>query len=256
MWGWKGRWWSGKRHAKFLPKNVIKIPHFNVTQHNTPRAGWTARGTVIAVRGSFSVTPFPLPAEFATLECCEISVHFPRFEVQIFALHNQSNEPLPRDYLKYISSLNKAILIGNLYSRHFLFGDIASNNNGHLLHQYFSELPLFRLHNENLTFFTAYGSSNIDHILCTENLIHLFTDRCYIGTSITGDHLSLLVQSEIAIKSPPVPLIRTVRDYAITNWTDFQKFIHDNLPSDPPLYNTNDVDKNIDRLTNVIQDAI
>lgn len=219
----------------------IKISKFRTFQQFSHRPGLAARGTALLIRDTLATTPLTLPPQFDHLECCAAILHLPRSQITLITLYNYPNEPFPQDVLQYACTLNKAIILGDFNARHTLFGDSLINRNGRILHNCLTELPLFRLHNENPTFLNFNGSSIVDHILVTENLIRHFPDSCYIGTTVTSDHLPHLphlVQSTLCNKPPAMPLTKTIHDYKNTEWTNFANHVDTNIDRHPALNTT------------------
>lgn len=119
-----------------------------------------------------------------------------------------------------------------------------------------AQLPLYRLPNKKPTIFAPLGSSIVDHIICSDNLIHFLDDSCTIGTSMTSDHLPLLVQSFLIDIPPAPPLTKVLYGYSNTNCMEVENDINRNIDRDPNFSNIEQMDNTIDRPTTTIQTAI
>ena len=235
---------------------ALTVPGYHCFQRNNPTGG--KRGVALLVKDSFAATPYQLPQHLQDLECVAATVHFPSRQVVFFSYYNppQSHSNISQDLLHFVSSLPNAVLLGDLNARHTQFGDSICNQNGIALVNTILTQPLWRIRNILPTFFNHSGSSIIDHILCSEQLYHFFGDDCFLGTSITSDHLPLLAKTSLSPPPPAPPAFIIKQDFSKTNWATFTASIQECLPIDPPLSSPAHIDDAVSDLTSIIQNAV
>lgn len=131
-----------------------------------------------------------------------------------------------------------------------------TNPNGQRLANLTLRLPICRIRNTTPTFISHQGTSIVDHILCTETLFRHFDTECFIGTTITSDHLPLLVKANFHPPPPPPPRFALRKDFANADWEAFSQMVKNNIPRNPQLQTPQDLDTVVEEVTNVISDAV
>ncbi|XP_031350558.1 uncharacterized protein LOC116176218 [Photinus pyralis] len=240
--------------TKLTSNAVLSFRDYKTFQKNSSLRG--ARGTALLIRDRFPSTPLTLPPHLQHLECVAATVHFPNINISFFSFYNPPNDPLPDDLFRYISTLRHTVLLGDLNSRNTLFGDSTCNPNGIILANHLITLPICRVNNTTPTFVSHNGTSIVDHIIFTEPLFRYIDANCFLGTTITSDHLPLLVRTNF---SPPPALPPTViykKDFSRANWKVFAQHITENIQPHPSLETPQDVDSAVDTLTTTISDAV
>lgn len=233
----------------------LTVPGYQTFQRNCSIAG--IRGVALLVENSFAATEFQLPQHLRGLECVAATVHFPNRPVIFFSYYNPPHAArISIELLHYVSSLPNAVLLGDLNARHTQFGDTINNPNGTLLVDHILSHPLWRIKNILPTFFNHIGASIIDHIICSEPLLPFFADECHLGTSITSDHLPLLVKAYFCPPPPPPPDFITRLDFKYAKWDLYATKIRDLLPAHATLSSPEDIESASATLSTSIKDAI
>lgn len=201
------------------------------TTFHSPKTPLT-KGNGFLVRNGIPVSlhPFPPHITLLNLDCFAIDVHHENAIITLISYYKHPAQTLSDPLFNYFSSLPKAVLLGDLNARHTQFGDRITNREGRILSDFLIDLPIFRIINTNPTFVGHQGASIVDHILCTESQIQCFDDECFIGESITSDHVPLLVKTSLTNPIRPPPTTYTFRDFRKADWNLFQNHISINLP--------------------------
>lgn len=234
----------------------LKISNYNAFQRNSSIR--SHRGVALLIHQSIPSKAFPLPAHLQELECIAATVYIEHTPVYVFSYYNPPSHPstLSSPLFNYISTLPHFIILGDFNARHIQFGDTTTNRNGQILSDVLTNLPIHRIYNTSPTFFSHQGSSIIDHILISENLIQHFDNSSYIASSVSSDHLPLLTKSSLNCVIPPLTTSRTIRDLKNTNWTRFQNALTQKTSTLPNINSTQDIDTAIEELTNSILTTI
>ncbi|KAK9878329.1 hypothetical protein WA026_021344 [Henosepilachna vigintioctopunctata] len=181
---------------------------------------------------------------------------FKNKKVTVFSYyHPPGQDPLPADFLRYIAHIPYSILLGDFNARHTQFGDVHTNVNGRILSDCLIELNLWRCYNNKPTFINHNGISIPDHIILTPDLINHFDDQCFIGQTVTSDHLPLLIHSDLSSPPDPLPETITFRNIKNADWELFRDSISRSLPINPPLQNIEDLSHAIERFSGTITEA-
>ncbi|KAK9881280.1 hypothetical protein WA026_015402 [Henosepilachna vigintioctopunctata] len=228
----------------------LKISNYKIFQRNSTLG--TIRGTALCIHNSLYSTEFKLPDQFSNLECVAAKVQTNNLNVAIFSYYHPPGDILPADFLEYIATIPNSILLGDLNARHTQFGDTITNRNGRILSECLIQNNLWRCYNTYPTFFGHTGMSITDHIIITPDLIHFFEEPCFIGQTITSDHLPLLIHSNISYPPPPAPSIISFKDHKHANWEEFQNNVALNLPPLQPLHNQLQIDQSISSFSTFI----
>ncbi|KAK9878168.1 hypothetical protein WA026_021184 [Henosepilachna vigintioctopunctata] len=231
----------------------LKISNYKTFQRNSTLG--TTRGTALLIHNTHYSTEFKLPIQFSDLECAAAKVKINNLTVAIFSFYNPPGNILPADFLEYIATIPNSILLGDFNARHIQFGDIVTNRNGRILSECLIQHNLWRCFNIDPTFFNHNGMSITDHIITTSDLINYFEEPCFIGQTITSDHLPLLIHSNIAQPPPPAPTIITFKDHKNANWEEFQINVANNLPPLQPLDNQFQIDHSLNDFSTFISEA-
>ncbi|KAK9876130.1 hypothetical protein WA026_011247 [Henosepilachna vigintioctopunctata] len=234
-------------------KHNLKVASYNTYQRNSPRGA--IRGTALLVHTSLHSTEFKLPNQFSNLECVAAKVQLDNLSVAVFSYYHPPSDILSAYFIDYIASIPHSIILGDLNARNIQFGDSSTNRNGRILSDCLMQHNLWRCYNVDPTFFSHAGMSITDHIITTPDLIKYFEEPCFIGQSITSDHLPLLIHSTIAGPLASTPACITFKDHKNANWELFTDHLSTNLPQYHPLQNSHQIDFAIDQLSSSFSEA-
>ncbi|KAG5862246.1 hypothetical protein JTB14_025397 [Gonioctena quinquepunctata] len=177
--------------------------------------------------------------------------------ITFISYYNHPQTIIPADFIEYFSSLNKAILMGDFDARHRQFGDITENRNGIILSNLLLDLPILRTRNFMPTFLNHCGISVIDHILCTERCTSMMDDECFIGATVTSDHMPLLLQTKLRKSIQAFPTTKTFEDYKRTDIELFHANINDKTNEHPfsPLNSIQNINDTVTTIKFFISEA-
>lgn len=191
------------------PNNTLKINGFNVFR--VDRDADKIGGFAIFIHNKIPAKELQLPAALLPHNIVGVEIRCPYGTVRVISVYVRPRQRLPDELFQYVSRLQSIILFGDFNARHTTFGDRTDNQNGQCLVELLDELPLYRLPCTDPTFLSHVGSSIIDHIVVTEDIIQHFGEHCYIGPTVTSDHMPLLVDCDLFQKRCTIPLYREIR---------------------------------------------
>ncbi|KAG5872698.1 hypothetical protein JTB14_026978 [Gonioctena quinquepunctata] len=147
--------------------------------------------------------------------------------------------------------------MGDFNARYRQFGDTTENGNGIVLTNLLLDLPIFRTRNVMPTFLNHRGMSVIDHILCTEMCISMMDDECFIGDTVTSDHMPLLLRTKLRKSIQAFPSTKTYKDYKRTDIELFQAYINEKINEQPlpPLNSIQNINDAVAAIENIISEA-
>lgn len=227
----------------------VKVPNFY--SHLNLKNG---KGVGILSASHLEAVPFCLPECFNSLQVCGVSITTPHGPVHFFSIYVPPNSPLPVNFLQYVASLNKAVLLGDFNARHVSFSDTATNAKGTVLINQLAQLNVCRITNMSPTFVTSYGASIIDHIIVSSSLISRVDPACYVGPTVTSDHLPLLLKCDLFAPFSPPSHIISRPDWKHANWDLFKGLVEETLPP-PPSFTPNTIEDCLSEFNSCIQEA-
>lgn len=239
--------------TRLRPAQPLSIPGFSVFRRDDPGGVY---GVALAFHHRLPATELELPDEHRHLHCCAATLHTDGIPTDIFSIYIPPGDDLPVDFLEYVATLRRAVVLGDFNSRHTAFGDVVCNPKGRILSNCLLRLPLYRIPNYKPTFLNHNGSSVIDHIIITDNLTPRFSDDPEIGTSITSDHLPLITATDIAVAPPRAVTLVSYRDWKRAEWDRFREIIEADLADVLAPTTADELDATVNRLTASIQDGI
>ncbi|KAK9880332.1 hypothetical protein WA026_010217 [Henosepilachna vigintioctopunctata] len=231
----------------------LKMSNYNTYQRNSTLG--TIRGAALLIHDSLHSTQFKLPDQFSNLECVASKVTINNIIVTIISLYHPPGETFPDNLFEFVSLNPHTILLGDFNARNIQFGDNSTNRNGQILSECLIENNLWRCPNTNPTFFSHTGMSIIDHIIITPDLIQYFEEPCFIGQTITSDHLPLLVHSNIAQPPKLPPTIITLKDFKNTDWEQFRAMIIQTFSPPQIFRNTHEIDQIIEQYSTSVSET-
>lgn len=269
------RGWSRKRHAilNFVfqdsvdilavtetwarPRSSISIPGFTVFRRDPPPdLPPQGKGTALFIKSTIPCKRFHFHNKWDHLDYVAVKLAAADGGwVTVTAFYNPPRARLPDDFLGHISGQSRQVLLGDLNARHVGFGDSATNNNGLILCNLLSSTSLCRVSNSMPTFVGNNGWSIVDHILCTGDVLATFDDNCRIGTTVTSDHMPLVVDTTVLAKPDPRPTAREIFDYRRANWALYHRLIEEGSPPPITIPLPAYIDTTVDLLTAAIQNA-
>lgn len=233
------------------PTTQVRILNFNIhCKHGPNQFG----GTALAIANHLAFAPITIPDIFSHIHACGVRLSSKVGPIHIFSVYFQPQRDLPLDFLLYVLSFPKAIIMGDFNARHHSFGDHNTNKNGRTLADFLLGHNISRIPNSSPTFLSHLGSSIIDHILISDPLMPLFADECYIGQSITSDHIPVIVSCDLFYISHPPSTTKTLWDWNLADWSKFRLLIAQNVPPAPNSL-PEQIDATISALTTCIQNA-
>ncbi|KAG5883787.1 hypothetical protein JTB14_036664 [Gonioctena quinquepunctata] len=200
-------------------------PNFSGYEVVNKNKSQLSKGICILIRNGIPYQKHELPRAFENVDCLAVDILENGENITIFTYYNDPQTIIPADFMEYFSTFNKAILMGDFNARHRQFGDIAENRKGIVLSNFLLDLPIFRTRNVMPTFLNHNGMSVIDHILCTERCTVMMNDECFIGDTVTSDHMPLLLRTRLRISIQAFPTPKAYKDYKRTDIELFQAYI-------------------------------
>lgn len=169
----------------------------------------------------------------------------------LVAGYNPPNSRLDIEVLESIAENNEWVIFGGDFNcRSERFGDRRTNAGGRDLYQFLTDNGLDILNNNEPTFFSNMGSSQID-LFFTE---HMFRDDIIEFSThdiFDSDHRLILVRVRW---SHSYNTCKTVRNYLNADWELYHNIINLGLELDP-LHNKQEIDDGINNLVEALYDA-
>ncbi|KAG5866837.1 hypothetical protein JTB14_016567 [Gonioctena quinquepunctata] len=186
---------SGKPVTPSIVDTKLKhIPNFSGYTAINKEKSQFSNGVCILIRNGIAHKKHELPRVFRNVDCLAVDILENGEFITIISYYNHPQNEIPMDIIEYFSTLNKAVLMGDLNARHRQFGDITENRNGIIRSNLLLDLPIFRTRNDMPTFLNHVGISINDHILCTRRCTDMMDDVCFIGDTVTSDHMPLFCE--------------------------------------------------------------
>lgn len=241
------------------PSATLSLPELHCFSRPRPilTGRYQARGGVaILVHHSLPATPFALPPALQVYETVAAEVSFPTTGKIVFlSAYFPPGEDIPAEFLRFVSSLPKAILCGDLNARHQELDDHESNAAGRQLKAQLDAFPsLHRISVPIPSCHTHVGFSNPDHIIITSSLIPALCGPVNVQDALhTGsDHDLLLAEFDIAV--PERLRRRTFRKFGEEEQKKFADILRTKPIPVAPM-NKQDLDKAADLLVSDLADA-
>lgn len=243
----------GITETHIVPHLNPTIPGYRIFRKDCTRK---SAGVALAIDSRLPAAEFDIPNDFLHLHVCGASLQCPAGVTHIFCIYIQPNSPFPTDFMDWVATLPRAIVMGDFNARHTSFGDTTTNPLGRSLADELLLTDLFRIPNRNPTFINHQGSSIIDHIIISSSLTPLFSDEAELASSITSFHLPIVVSTSIL--NPPARRtgVRNFRDWKNARWDDFQTRMEELIREPPEPRTTADIDDAVNLLSTAITTAI
>lgn len=145
----------------------------------------------------------------------------------------------------------KVIVAGDMNAKHPYWNCYQSNNNGRALKKYIDNKDYLLLYRDRPTFYpsnTKNRPSTID-LAIAKNIGNIKID---VLNELDSDHLPILIDLNAKIKTQKQ---REFLNYARADWSRFRNYVNNNFRMITQLKSTADINKAVDSLTKVIQEA-
>ena len=189
--------------------------------------------------------------ELINIEAISIMVSTDKSEIKIISAYNPPNKKIQRDDINALFNENPTILLGDLNSKNEIWGCLKTNPNGNKLFQFTSELRIIISPPSKPTFHRTGRQPDILDIALVSNL----TTQLYhqVANELDSDHVPVITtlyeQMELIPQTPKL-INRPI------NWDIFRENLNKNLILNRSHQNNNEIDTNIQHLTESIKNAI
>ena len=236
--------------SETLLKSSDKFKFVNYRTYKS-RRNTSCRGTALLIRNEISHHEIPLSLE--QLEATAVIIKIRGENIGIVSLYNSpSIDFYKNDYDKIFRISNTVIAAGDFNSKHTAWGSRQYNIRGNDLLEYTLNNNLFIQAPEDFTFFPHNPKHKPDllDIAVFKNLntpINVRTVR-----ELYSDHYPI----EITLGTEATRITPIKYNTAEADWEKFATHINDKLPKNQTLNSPQDVDRDVEFLTDTITEAL
>ena len=237
--------------TKTHPHEPLDLPNYiTACRHDISKH---QGGVAILTRSGLQHSVIPTDA-FTKMntQVLAISTRVNNMDTAIVAYYNPPRaQPRQEIFDVILKSYKHALFIGDLNSKHLLFGCTTTNTSGDILFDIIETYDLTVLNSPEPTYYRGTYSQLLDLALATPRI----TNSCHpvtVGPDIGTNHQPITVT--IDTTSAPYADRKTTKNYNKTDWSKFQHILtHD----DPPTIDKQIITKEyIDRQVDAISDTI
>lgn len=230
------------------PSNKIKIRGYNCYREDrSDRAGG---GVALVIKSTIQHNQIQLPA-FLNIEAVGIELKLHQKTYTIISCYNPPDKSLLNSELDTIFDIGHSVIAaGDFNAKHTLWGCKSADRQGASLLRHITLTDTVLHHTTDHTHHPTNGTqpSTLDVIL-TRNVALL--NQPVTCNRLSSDHLPVY----FTIGGRPQSLINKSFNYSKANWKMFRNIIANNLNISKPAANTIEIDKNLQKLTDVIKTA-
>ena len=227
------------------PCDKVKIRNYNLFRKD--RLANRGGGVAIYSKRSIKSTEFLLP-QLQTIEACAIIMENENVgQLLVISVYNPPNSKLGTDDLNTLMNTGfPTILAGDLNAKSTTWGCRADNVNGVTLRKYILNSGITLIAPDEPTHFPTTLSHRPDilDIMLIKGIPSYPTPK--VHHSLCSDHSPITFTLYGLTQSPEILKYTT-------DWEKFHNLSHENLAANPQLHTTEQIDNNIEALTNKIK---
>lgn len=211
-------------------------------------------GVAIFIKTSLSHQIVLTPTTIHSLECkiVKITMTNNTKSINIVAAYNKPTSTLvPQEIEDILKTSTKVIIAGDLNAKHSEWNCITNNTNGNILKNYIDNSISIIKYPPTPTFFpdqSNYSPSTIDLAI----IKNINTSDLKALPNLPSNHAPVIFYIEEEISKSNEQLMP---NYAEANWKLFKYELNKNIILPPILETVNDINKAVDNITTLIQNA-